>query len=225
MKINFLLIVLPFMFFSCNGQEKKAPELTPEIDFLRLGVPDSLKYLLPILDSVLKRDQKYRKGNNPDTLLRYSKEIRYIDSINLVIVEPIIKRYGILGFNDIGSIGYFALVKPIQHADLTTQERYLPTFREAIEKRKILPETYAMLEDRVAIRNGRMQIYGTQVMTLTNGKAELLPTIDIDNVDYRRKTIRMAETLEFYLSRFKIKWDIRKYKEKLPELKAKYKIK
>lgn len=228
MKFPFLVLLSLFIMIGCKSQQKEHKSvgvLTPEIDFLRKGVHDSLKHLFPILDSVFYYDQLYRKNNNGDTIKKYSEKIREIDSINLKKIIPIIEKYGILGFGDIGSIGYYAITMTIQHADLATQEKYLPLFREAIKKKKVLPSNYAMLEDRVAYKNGQMQIYGTQVMLLSNGKAELLPVIDIDNIDKRRDSIGMTETIEVYLKRFGIKWNLEKYKKDMPRLMEKYKLK
>jgi hypothetical protein len=113
----------------------------------------------------------------------------------------------------------------IQHADFATQKKYLPLFREALKKKKVMPSTYAMLEDRVAHKNGQMQVYGTQVMLLSKSKAELLPAIDIDTINKRRDSIGMTETIEVYLKRFGIKWDLEKYKKDMPRLMEKYKLK
>jgi hypothetical protein len=227
MKLFSILFIFHFSLVGCHSQKndpKAKTELTPEIDFLRKGVHDSLKHLLPVLDSVFTDDQRYRKGNNPDTIEKYRELMRRTDSINLKKIAPIIEKYGILSFSDIGAIGYYAIVLTIQHSDLKTQEKYLPLFREAIKKKKVMPTTYAMLEDRIAIRNNKMQIYGTQVMLLKNRKAELLPVIDIDSVNQRRISIGMTETIELYLKQFGIKWDIEEYRKNLPRLKEKYEL-
>jgi len=220
----FCIIFLQILLISCKSQSSGNSEQISEIDILKNFTNDSLKHLLPILDSVFKDDQKYRKGNNADTIKKYKEQIRYLDSINLLKVVPIIEKYGILGYKDIGFIGNFAIVMTIQHANIETQEKYLPLFRSAIKEKKILPSNYAMLEDRVAIRRGKMQIYGTQVVN-PGKKVELLPTIDVDNINKRRLSIGMTETIEVYLKGFGYTWNAEEYKKHLPELMKKHNIK
>lgn len=225
--LNFSLFTV--VLTGCQSQKNRnnntPPELTPEKDFLRIGVADSLKHLWPILDSVYYYDQKYRKVNRRDLIKRYAKEINKIDSLNLIKVIPVIEKYGILGMGDIGMIGHMAIVMTIQHADLAIQEKYLPLFKAALKRKKVMPSTYAMLEDRVATKNRKMQLYGTQVMLLSDGKAELFPVIEPDSINVRRKSIGMAETIEVYLKQFGIDWNLEKYKNDLPRLIEKYKIK
>lgn len=206
----------------CQSKEREGkPILTPEMDPFRAGVPDSLKYLLPILDSVFYSDQKYRQGSQ--SINKFKNEVGNTDSENLKIVIPIIEKYGILSLKEIGSIGNMAIVMTIQHADLATQEKYLPLFRDALYKKKILPSNYAMLADRVAIKKGRMQIYGTQV-AIDKDKAELIPVHDVDKVNERRFSIGLIETIESYLNRFGIEWNAGVYKDDLPRLLKKYQI-
>lgn len=225
MRILSLLILSLSFFGTCKKQEaKKEFELNPEVDFLRKFIPDSLKYLLPTLDSVLISDQQYRSGNSYTTTLKHSKTVQYIDSVNLSRIIPIIEKYGILGMKEIGGFGHYAITMTIQHSDLKTQEKYLPLFKEAFIKKKLSGSTYAMLEDRVAMKNKRLQIFGTQVMLLKNKKNELYPTIDIDNLQKRRDSIRLIDPIEDYLKQFGIKWDVEEYKKQLPALKRKYKV-
>lgn len=89
-----------------------------------------------------------------------------------------------------------------------------------------MPSHYAMLEDKIAFQQKRSQIFGTQIIvTGKKNKADVWPLINPDSVDIRRKSISMYETMEMYLARFDIKWDIEKYKKELPKLKEKYGIK
>jgi hypothetical protein len=180
---------------------------------------------MPTLDSVYYHDQEYRRYKDIDSSRKYRNEIDRFDSINLVRITPIIEKYGILGLKDVGHFGHSAITLTIQHADLATQEKYLPLFKEALKNKKIIPDTYALLEDRVAKRNGKMQIYGSQLMKYSNTKFELWPPIDIDNIDKRRDSIGMRETIEVYVRRFDKKWTLEKYKKELPKLMEKYKIK
>jgi hypothetical protein len=95
--------------------------------------------------------------------------------------------------------------------------------REAVKKGNADPANLALLEDRVALRQGKKQIYGTQLAyDETTGESYVQPLEDPDNVDNRRAAIGL-ETLQDYLSGVGMKWDPEEYKKKLPELLAKHK--
>jgi hypothetical protein len=214
-KNYFVIIFLLTLCISCNSQQTVDSNQLQNTDILRNFTKDSLKHLLPILDSVF----------NTDTIKKYKEQIRHLDSINLLKIIPIIEKYGVLGYRDVGFIGNMAIVMTIQHADISVQEKYLPLFRFAIKEKRILPSNYAMLEDWVAIKNKRMQTYGTQVLKYGKRKVELLPTIDVDNINKRRYSIGMTESIEVYLKRFGYIWNAEEYKKQLPELMKKHNIK
>ena len=93
------------------------------------------------------------------------------------------------------------------------------------QRKKIGPSIYAMLEDRVLVKSGKMQIYGTQVMVNNKNKiAELLPVVSPDSIDIRRKSIGLIQSISDYLKQFDIAWNPEEYKKQLPGLKIKYKI-
>ena len=108
----------------------------------------------------------------------------------------------------------------IQHSDLKVQEKYLPMMREAVAKKKASSSSLALLEDRVALRQGKRQIYGSQIGRKPNGGDYYVsPLEDPDNVDKRRVAVGLG-SLESYISRWNIKWDVEAYKTMLPEIEA-----
>jgi hypothetical protein len=146
--------------------------------------------------------------------------IRKHDSINLSTVQSIIDLFGWLGPEKIGEQGSQTLFLVIQHADLKTQLKYLPVLREAVEKGNALPRELAFLEDRVALRQNKKQIYGSQLWTnRTLGRTFTQPVIDPDNLDKRRASVWL-EPMNEYLKPFKEIWDPIEYKRILPEIEA-----
>lgn len=64
----------------------------------------------------------------------------------------------------------------------------------------------AKLEDRVAIHQGKKQLYGTQIgMDERTGKYYLLPLEDPDNVDNRREKMGLGP-IAAYLSQWQVEW-------------------
>lgn len=226
----FWFVLLFTIFTSACGQNRKEKQnpfnFLKAMDRYRSEVTDSLKYLIPVLDSVLESDQKYRYGiSNNDQAMRefksHNKEVRGVDSINFLKVSAILDRYGWLGKKDIGIMGNKAIFFVIQHADYANQEKYLPLLRQAILDKKDDPNQLAMLEDRVNLKKNKNQIYGTQVIyDFQKKKYYLLPIIEPENVIRRRESIGLdSATFQSYLNTFHIIWNVETYKKELPEVK------
>lgn len=140
------------------------------------------------------------------------------DSLNLIKIIKILDEKGWVGKDKVGPQANQTLFLVIQHSDLKIQEKYLPMMREALKKGNAAPSSLALLEDRVSLRQGRKQIYGSQIGTnpKTN-KQYVLPLDDPDNVDKRRAEVGLG-LLEDYVKNWNIVWDIDTYKKELPEL-------
>lgn len=190
------------------------------------------KPLVAILDTIFQEDQKYRQqiqgieekyGWESDEMKAHWKIINEKDSINLIEVKKILDERGWLGADAIGYQGNSTLFLVIQHADIETQEKYLPMMREAVSKGNAEASSLALLEDRVALRKGEKQIYGSQVgRDQETGEYYVLPLIDPENVDQRRAEVGLG-TIQDYISNWGMTWDVEEYKKKLPGIEAKQK--
>ena len=149
------------------------------------------------------------------------KIIQEKDSINLIAVSSILDQYGWLGSEVVGQQGNSALFLVIQHADINTQQKYLPMMREAVKSGKARGSNLALLEDRVALRQGKKQIYGSQIGRdpITN-LYFVSPLEDPDNVDKRRAEVGLGPLAD-YVSKWNIQWDVEQYKKDLPSLEDK----
>jgi hypothetical protein len=156
---------------------------------------------------VFKTDQQYRIQLEP-AIKKYGWDSPQVDSledlmstqdsINLGIVSHIIDTYGWLGPDSIGPAGVSTLWVVIQHADLGVQEKYLPSMRDAVKKGKARASELAYLEDRVALGEGKKQLYGTQFrLDAKTNRYILAPIEDEGNVDKRRAAVGL-EPLEEY---------------------------
>ena len=190
------------------------------------------KPLVAILDTIYQDDQKYRQelknieakyGWESEEMKAHWKIISLKDSINLIKVTKILDERGWLGSDVIGGQGNMTLFLVIQHADLETQDIYLPMMREAVSKGNANANSLALLEDRVALRKGEKQIYGSQIgRDEATGEYYVLPLIDPDNVDKRRAEVGLSP-IQNYISTWKLTWDVEEYKRKLPEYELKEK--
>jgi hypothetical protein len=195
---------------------------------------DQQKYskLTSVLDSIYTEDQLCQKqyveiqnkyGRESEELKSFREVIREKYSQNLIIVKKILDEHGWPGADFIGARANRTLFLVIQHSNLEAQEKYLPMMRDAVKKGNASPANLALLEDRVALRQGRRQIYGTQLaFDEATGESYVEPLEDPDNVDKRRAEAGL-EPLQDYLSGVGMKWDPEEYKKKLPSIEAKYK--
>lgn len=189
-----------------------------------------IKPVVAILDTVYQDDQKPRQGiveliqkegMQSAAVQEKLKQMRYYDSINLVKVEKILDEYGWLGFDKVGKTGALTLFLVIQHSPLKVQEKYLPIMREAVKNKQAFAGNLALLEDRVALGEGRKQIYGSQLRTDTlTHKNILLPLEDPENVDKRRAEVGLGPIAE-YLKNFGVEWDPKAFKKQQDQTDSK----
>jgi hypothetical protein len=84
-------------------------------------------------------------------------------------------------------VGEFALLSiwsVFQHNPLEQQKEFLPQLEEAVRNGDIAPMYLAMLKDRIDVREGRPQKYGTQ-----RGPDGLCPLQDASRVNEWRKEV------------------------------------
>ena len=177
--------------------------------------------------TILEEDQKYRKQIH-ETLKTHrddSKEMQDLwkitlknDYINLLKVKKILDEKGWVGKDKVGAQASNVLFLVIQHSDLETQKKYLPIMKDAVGKGNASAGSLALLIDRIEIREGKKQIYGSQIGSNPNTKMPyVLPLIDPDNVDKRRTEVGLSP-LSDYVKNWNLVWDVEKYKRELPEL-------
>jgi hypothetical protein len=185
--------------------------------------------VVSILDTVYREDQHYRQladgirekhGHDSEEVRAHWELINEQDSINLIKVKKILDQHGWLGSDLIGRKGNSALFLVIQHSDIETQEKYLPMLRKAVKNGNAPPPDLALLEDRIALRQGKKQIYGSQIgINQETGEYYVSPLEDPDNVNERRAKVGLG-TIQEYIANWDLTWDAEAYKKQLPQLEA-----
>lgn len=173
------------------------------------------------LDQPLKTKLKAILKADQDVRLRYLSELKKApkdslavsdlidemirtDSINRLELIKIWNQKGWIGKEKVGK-AVMAQWLIIQHADLEMQKKYLPLIRDAVKRGDIPTSQYAMLEDRINVREGRPQKYGTQILSDKNGIHYVAPLVDTLKVDDWRAEVGMIPMKE-YVKRWKIQW-------------------
>ncbi len=185
------------------------------------------KPLVAALDSIYIEDQTYRRqigdieekyGRDSDEMKSHWKLINEKDSINLIKVRKILDERGWLGPKIIGNQGNSTLFLVIQHSPLEVQEQYLPMMREAVKAGNARSSSLALLEDRVALRKGGKQIYGSQIgIDQETGEYYVSPLEDPENVDQRRAEVGLRPLAE-YVKNWNMTWNVEDHKKQMLKL-------
>lgn len=148
------------------------------------------------LENIFNRDQKTRA---------YGDSVLYtqlIDSTNQVKVRALIQQFGWPGISFVGKKANQAVFLVIQHASLSMMLEYIEPFRKSVAAGESKPTDLALMEDRILMRKGKPQLYGSQVRTnKLTGVDEFYPIEDEARVNERRLKIGL-EPLEEYAKRF-----------------------
>ena len=143
------------------------------------------------------RDEMIKKGADHIDKATEAR-MAIIDSDNTARMKEIVKRYGWPGPELVGRDGTDAAFLLVQHSpDLALQKKMLTLVRGAYEAGKLSAWNYALLLDRVLVREGKPQVYGMSV-NHWNGKEPVLdPIEDEGNVDKRRAKIGLPSLSEY----------------------------
>lgn len=142
------------------------------------------------------------------------------DSINTVRICQIIDEQGYPGRSLVGDSHASTAFLVIQHADLEIQEKYLDTITKAADDGEVSWSSVALLVDRINVRNGRPQKYGSQVSQHPETKefyfSKIAEPLKIDSV---RATVGLGP-LQSYADNWDFTWDPVRNAELVEEVKA-----
>lgn len=164
------------------------------------------KALATQLDSLYKEDQQYRiavgklkrEGASKQSIDSLTTILKQVDSSNLVFVEQLIAKHGWITPGQAGFMGTQAVFLVIQHADLKAQKKYYPLIKQAEKDGNILSSNVAILEDRIAVREGKPQPYGSQgYYDAEKKKTYVYPLKNLKNLDSLRKSMGLQPMKEY----------------------------
>jgi len=159
---------------------------------------NTLKIVNTILEKAYDDDQNSRdsivvmQNRNDINTAEYKKlfiEMNNHDSINQLIVFPVLDKYGWLGQPKVSEKACRSYFYIIQHAQIDKQLKYYQQVMQAYRAKYISSSEYAMFVDRINVRQNKFQEYATQTEIDQFGNMTLYPVIDINRLDYRRSKI------------------------------------
>lgn len=170
------------------------------------------------LEEIYVKDQTLRQlyksaedkfGRDSEEMVYFWQLVNQQDSLNEIEVAQIIDRHGWVGTSQVGGKANASLWLVIQHAPLDVQTRYLPLLQQSVLAGESRGSHLALLEDRIQMRNGDPQTYGSQIVTDdATGEQIVYEIKDPQYADYRRQLVGLGPISE-YLKRWGIKWSVK----------------
>jgi hypothetical protein len=136
-----------------------------------------------------------RKSPQMDSI---NKVITTTDSLNMLHLEEIFNKYGWTNKQLVGLEGSDRAFIIILHAPLSYQKKYFEMIKTAVDKEDIPKNSIAYLTDKILTKEGKKQLYGTQLKYSYETKSyEFKPIEDEKNVNERRKEMGLGPIEEY----------------------------
>jgi hypothetical protein len=147
-----------------------------------------------------RTDQAVREGFGTGGKLDSAQIVAMMrtDSANTNWLKTYVGRWGWPTGAQIGREAVNAAFLIVQHAvqDTAFMRAMLPAIVKSYERGDLNGGAVAMLTDRIAVKAGRPQVYGTQ-LSLKDGRWVLDPIGDSAHVDERRRTMGLPPLAEY----------------------------
>jgi hypothetical protein len=149
------------------------------------------------LESRGQTDQAVREGFGTNDKFDYTAMAR-TDSENTVWLKAYVARWGWPTVTQVGHEAVVAAFLIVQHAvhDTAFMRAMLPAIEDSQRRGDLDGGAVALLTDRLEVKAGRPQVYGTQ-LSFRNGHLVLDPIIDSARVDERRQRMGLPPLAEY----------------------------
>ena len=121
-----------------------------------------------------------KRTESPERVEKLARRTMDTDSTNLQLVSRILSETGYPRKSKVGDFATLTVWMIIQHSDLGRIKQFLPQLEEAARRGDLDPAYLAATKDRIDIREGRPQKYGTQFNA---------PLLDASRVNEWRKEV------------------------------------
>jgi len=165
--------------------------------FAAEDVPASDDELRQLLEQMLEQDQRHRGAASEDWAAQTELDRRNVERLEAIVVE-----HGWPDESRVGERAAQAAFLVVQHAALEVQKRHFPRMAEARDRGELRPDLLAMLEDRILMREGQPQIYGSQIVRDPDSGGWMLYALaEPERVEELRAAVGLGPLAE-YLERF-----------------------
>jgi len=136
-----------------------------------------------------------------------------INAENQARLDEIIAQHGWPKSSEVKGSAAGAAFLIVQHAGIDYQEKYLPLMRAAADKGEASWSSLALLIDRVNLRQGKQQIYGSQIYRNDDGSYYVKDLMAPEYVNQRRDKVGLPP-IEVYVKNWDIEWTIEQKEKK-----------
>ncbi len=147
-----------------------------------------------------RTDQAVREGFGVGGVIDSAQTISMMrtDSANTTWLKVYVARWGWPTSQQIGPEAVEAAFLIVQHAvhDTAFMRAMLPAVEAAYRRGDLNGGSVALLTDRIEVKSGHPQVYGTQ-LSLQNGRWVLDPIVDSPHVDERRRRMGLPPMAEY----------------------------
>lgn len=195
MKHSLILLISVFYIISFSSYSQNQSD----IDFKQ-----EVKTIEELTIKSLKLRQKVNpEAENQDLI----NELKILDSALLHKVTKFLNDYGWKSKKEIGELANMGLFLAIQHSSTEEMESFKEIVEKAYQENKIEKSSYALYVDRLRVRNGLPQIYGTQYYYDEKSASLRFNEIeDFENVNKRRRKVGLNK-IEKYAKQHNITLD------------------
>ena len=184
-----LLYVLLLLLMSCDTSET-TDRLLAEV----WSKDQNIRQQMTVLTKAVTAEGRMELV---DSLMSVCEEVERIDAENMMVVDSILQRGLPKGLSP---ESYKTIWIVIDHASLDKQEAYLPLIEQMSINGLIDNDEYAILFDRIAMKNNRPQRYGSQSVQfgkVDNLQLYIWPVEDADRLDSLRVSVGMQSIAEY----------------------------
>lgn len=116
-------------------------------------------------------------------------EVHQLDMANQAAFDSLYAAHGWPRFSVYGEQAGSAAFLILQHAALEKQEEFFPLITAMAELGELHKRQYALMLDRILVRRGLPQVYGSQAVPKSTGAYEFAPIENIAELEARRVAV------------------------------------
>ncbi|WDF55867.1 DUF6624 domain-containing protein [Mucilaginibacter sp. KACC 22063] len=168
-----------------------------------------LKAIRDIDQNSRKEFIKIYAENNPEKTKALALQMKKTDKENQQFVAGLLDSCG--WPNGLSAANNHTIFLVIDHGEIDYANKYLPLVKQQAELGIVPKSDLATLQDRILLRNGQKQLYGTQTLTIGT-IIKVWPVDEPAGLDERRKTMGLQPMDEYLQAvkksyRSEVYWD------------------
>lgn len=149
-----------------------------------------------------------KKAGRESPIIRALWELKkQLNAKNVERIEEIIAEHGWPKKSVVKGSAAGTVFLIVQHADITVQKKYLPLMKEAADNGEASWSSLALLIDRVNLKEGEQQIYGSQIYRNEDDSYYVKDLKEPEYVNQRRKEVGLGP-IEDYVKRWNVEWNV-----------------